>query len=116
LVTPGDINEFVGAVSTLCREPARWAAMSATAHSTAKRRFSVATMGAAYLELVTDLHRGRYPRPRSRRFAPVDLSLFSWRECLPGRVRRMKRGVSSMVRSRLAAAHHSTSPVTHAGS
>jgi glycosyltransferase involved in cell wall biosynthesis len=99
LVRPADVDGFVRAVVTLCDEPSRWAAISAQAHDTAKRRFSVEAMGQAYLELIADLRHGKYPRPRSRRFAPIDLSLFSWRECLPAPVRKIKRGVAAVLSS-----------------
>jgi glycosyltransferase involved in cell wall biosynthesis len=95
---PADVRAFVDAIARLYSEPSRWTAMSAEAHAIVKRRFSVDAMGRAYLDLIADLERGKYARPRSRSIVPIDLSLFSWRECLPAPVRRIKRGAAAALR------------------
>ncbi len=91
LVRPGAIDAFVDAIATLYENPSRWHAMSAEAHNTARRRFSIDAMGAAYQDLMADLFAGQYPRPAIRRSVPCDMSLFSWRDSIPAPVRRIKR-------------------------
>jgi glycosyltransferase involved in cell wall biosynthesis len=90
LVDVGDVSGFTTAVATLYRDPVRWSQMSSAGHDRACRSFSVDAMGASYLQLVTDALNGHYPLPRPRRYQrAVDLSLFSWRDFLPSRLRRL---------------------------
>jgi glycosyltransferase involved in cell wall biosynthesis len=90
LVPIGDVSAFARAVVALYHDPARWSRMSSAAHDRTGRRFSTEVMGASYLRLIQDATNGQYPLRRSRRYQrPVDLSLFSWRDFLPHRLRRL---------------------------
>ena len=92
LVPVGDVPAFAEAVAVLYHDPARWSQMSSAAHARASQRFSVEAMGGSYLQLIDDTMNGRYPLPRSRRYQrPLDLSVFSWRDFLPRRLRRLGR-------------------------
>ena len=92
LVDVGDVSGFAAAVDSLYRDPPRWSRMSSAGRERICRGFSVEAMGRAYLELITEALNGRYPLPRPRRYRPpVDFSLFSWRDFLPNRLRRLGR-------------------------
>jgi glycosyltransferase involved in cell wall biosynthesis len=92
LVDVGDTGGFAEAVAALCRDPARWDRMSRAGKARVRDRFSVDTMGKAYLELVTDAVSGRYPLPRPRASRrKIDLSVFSWKDFLPLSVRQLIR-------------------------
>lgn len=92
LVKVGDVSGFARAVVALCDDPGRWSAMSEAGHARIERTFSVDTMGQSYRQLITDALNGHYPLPRRRKDqAPLVLGVFSWREFLPDRVRRLGR-------------------------
>jgi glycosyltransferase involved in cell wall biosynthesis len=92
LVRVGDVSAFADAVAALRHDPARWSQMSSAAHARVSQRFSVEAMGASYLQLIHEAMNGRYPLPRSRRYQrPIHLGLFSWRDFLPRRLRRLGR-------------------------
>jgi len=92
LVEVGDVAGFAAAVASLYSDPARWSHMSSAGHERVGREFSVEAMGRSYLQLITDALNGRYPLPRPRKHQrSVDLRLFSWRDFLPNRLRRLGR-------------------------
>jgi glycosyltransferase involved in cell wall biosynthesis len=92
LVDVGDVAGFVEAVAALCGNPQQWARMSKAAHESIRKNFSVEVMGTAYLKLIRDALQGCYPLARPRSSQPaLALSLFTWREFLPGRLRRLGR-------------------------
>lgn len=92
LVEVGDVSGFADAVSALARDPFRWSAMSRAAHDKVRQSFSVERMGTAYLQLIREAMKGRYPLPRRRKYQPpIDIRLFPWREFLPDRLRRLGR-------------------------
>ena len=110
LVDVGDVSGFATAVATLFSDPARWSQMSSAGHDRACRSFSVEAMGASYLQLVTDALNGHYPLPRPRRYQrAVDLSLFSWKDFLPSRLRRLGRRGRSLLTSLSSAPKATTS-------
>jgi glycosyltransferase involved in cell wall biosynthesis len=90
LVDTGDIAGYADAVATLVRNPAQWARMSSAGRERARQSFSVEAMGGSYLRLIRDARDGHYPLPRPRRDQlPIDLSLFTWRDFLPGPLQRL---------------------------
>lgn len=92
LVEPGDVAGFARTVARLADKPERWSTMSEAAHARIERTFSVEAMGRSYRQLITDALNGHYPLPRRRKDqAPLVLGIFSWREFLPDRVRRLGR-------------------------
>jgi glycosyltransferase involved in cell wall biosynthesis len=92
LVDAGDVSGFAEAVASLYADPERWSRMSTAGHERVRDSFSVESMGRSYLRLITDALDGRYPLPRPRRDQrPFNVSLFSWRDFLPNRLRRFGR-------------------------
>jgi glycosyltransferase involved in cell wall biosynthesis len=92
LVDVGDVGAFADAVAALWSDPAQWSRMSHAAHEGARLRFSVEAMGASYLRLVTQALDGHYPLVRPRKYQPpLDLGVFSWKDFLPTRLRRLGR-------------------------
>jgi glycosyltransferase involved in cell wall biosynthesis len=92
LVEPGDIAGFADAVASLADSPERWERMSRACQERARQSFSTEAMGSSYLRLIDDARAGHYPLSRSRRSQlPLDLSLFSWRDSVPGPLRRLAR-------------------------
>jgi glycosyltransferase involved in cell wall biosynthesis len=92
LVEPGDMAGFADAVVSLAANPEEWDRMSQACRQRARQSFSTESMGNSYLRLIHDGRGGYYPLPRSRRYqSPFDLSLFSWRDSLPGPLRRLGR-------------------------
>lgn len=90
LVNPGDGAGFAKAVATLYADPSRWLQMSKAGHERVSQGFSVETMGRSYLQLANDALNGHYPLPRPRKYQrPLDFSVFSWRDFLPNRLRRL---------------------------
>lgn len=76
LVEVGDVDGFAGAIAKLARQPKLWGHMSVCAHNTACTRFSLVSMGEAYLRLVEAGLAGTYPLPLSRRWQlPIDLRM-----------------------------------------
>jgi glycosyltransferase involved in cell wall biosynthesis len=92
LVETGNTAGFAEAVRSLASSPEQWARMSRTCQERAAESFSTEAMGSSYLRLIHDARAGHYSLSRSRRYQlPVDLSLFSWRESVPGPLRRLAR-------------------------
>jgi glycosyltransferase involved in cell wall biosynthesis len=90
LVNTGDIAGYAEAVATLVRNPAQWARMSSAGQERARQNFSVEAMGSSYLRLIRDAREGHYPLPRPRTDRlPIDLSLFTWQDFVPGPLRRL---------------------------
>jgi glycosyltransferase involved in cell wall biosynthesis len=101
MLTPvGDVAGYADAIATLYNDPARWSRMSSAAHESAGQRFSVDAMGRSYLGLIIEAVNGRYPLPLPRRNQhSFDLSVFSWRDFLPDRLRQLGRRGRAWVRS-----------------
>jgi glycosyltransferase involved in cell wall biosynthesis len=90
LVNTGDIAGYADAIATLVRNPTQWTRMSSAARERARQSFSVEAMGSSYLRLIRDAREGHYPLPRPRREGlPIDLSLFTWQDFVPGPLRRL---------------------------
>jgi len=93
LVAVGDAQAFAAALTELGRDPARWAEMSAAAHTRAAEEFSVERMTDGYVHAIEEALAGRHPLPRSRRGRlPVDPRWY-WRECVPPWVRAAGRRI-----------------------
>jgi len=94
LVDRDDIQGYVGAISRLL-DAERWQSFSRAGIERAKQRFSVAVMGARYLNLIKLIAAGAYPLPGSRQCKTEQL--FTVRDYLPG----VLRGGISLVYRRL---------------
>jgi glycosyltransferase involved in cell wall biosynthesis len=106
LVPEGNVAGFADAIASLAGDSIRWSTMSEAARERAHREFSVQAMGSNYLRLIADARGGHYPLPRPRKQQlPVDLSLFNWRDFLPGRLRRLgSRGRAWLARHQVTRA------------
>ncbi|HUV04325.1 MAG TPA: glycosyltransferase family 4 protein [Armatimonadota bacterium] len=103
LVEVADVDGFVDAIARLNGDVKLWEDMSRASHEIVSDRFTVEAMGESYKRLILDALDGRYPLPKSRKLLPAfDRTLFSWRDCLPGRVRRFLGAVRIRIRSVLA--------------
>jgi len=111
LIEVGDVGGFVDAIARLHGDEKLWEEMSRASHKAASERFTVEAMGESYKRLILDALDGRYPLPKSRRLLPAfDRALFSWRDYLPGRVRRFLGAVRIRIRGVLARIIQSTTP------
>jgi glycosyltransferase involved in cell wall biosynthesis len=84
LIEPGNGTGFAEAIAWLGTSPDRWRTLSAAGAAEARSRFSVETMGQAYLQLFERAVAGEYPLAKSRRQSPVLCpQLFARRDVFP---------------------------------
>ena len=84
LPEPGGADGFVAAIAGRARSPESWEWMSAAGPVRVFDKFSVETMGSAYLGLFEEIRAGLHPLPRRRgRGRWINPSLFFRREMRP---------------------------------
>jgi len=84
LIEPGNTTAFAEAIALLARNGERWQTLSVACATEARSRFSVETMGQAYLNLFERALAGEYPLAKSRRQSPVLCpQLFARRDVFP---------------------------------
>lgn len=100
----GGAADYAAALAILAGQPPRWNAMSRRASIWAAERFSVAHMVERYDHLIREVLAGRHPLPRRRRrWQPVNLASFTWRQLVPKSIRYWRHPVHHFIRqSRVA--------------
>lgn len=95
----GGATDYAAALAILAGQPPRWETMSRRASLWAAERFSVAHMVARYDHLIREVLAGRHPLPRRRRrWQPVNLASFTWRQLVPKSIRYWRHPVHHFIR------------------
>lgn len=88
----GDIQSMADALVRFCRDPDLWSTMSQAAIRKARDEFSLEKMGDSYIQLINEVHAGKYPlEKRRKRLLGFELRLFRRKDLIPEYLRHPLR-------------------------